>query len=228
MDKYLVIVDDGHQYPNGDPGAVISETTEARQNVEVGNELVKRLQAREQIRVLRVPVNFGGQDTIDWVNSVSNKDALVISIHHNASVDPSASGVECYHYLNNVSGMRLSGMICRNISKKLGMKNRGAKTENYSQHKKIGIISKTKGTAVLVECGFLTNEYDRLRILDPQIDDKFAEAIDEAVAEFLGIETVVTPPEQEEPSNSQRIEYVSKKMDIVIKLKEVVNLVNNL
>jgi len=183
----LIIVE-GHQYPNGDPGAIAKGTTEARQNVEVGDETVKLFRNVKTLEVLHCPQDLGGVAEIAWVNAHADSDTIVVSIHHNASKDANASGVEAYHYKGNADGQELARIICGKISEKTGIYNRGAKIESQSQHNHIGIISRTKGTAVLVECGFMTNPYDKNHILNPDLDNAFSEAIFDGVTEFLGKE----------------------------------------
>lgn len=228
MNKQKVIWVDGHQHPHGDRGAVIPETTEARQNVEVGDEAVLRFAVLSDIEFLRCPVELGGQDEIDWVNAHANNDTIVISCHHNACDDERASGVEAFYYNGNARGQKLAEMICERIASKTGQKNRGAKIESQSQHKSIGIISKTKGTAVLVECGFLTNSYDKKHILDPTLDNAFSEAIFEAVAEFLGLEVVVTPELKDDPLEEQKkiIAEIIEKTRVA--LSEIENFIEDL
>jgi len=187
----LIIVD-GHQYPHGDTGAVIRETTEARQNVEIGDETVERFRGTD-LEVLHCPQELGGVDEIAWVNAHADSKTLVISIHHNACADPTAHGVEAYNYKGNADGQELARIICKKISEKTGIYNRGVKIESQSHLGKLGIISKTNGTAVLVECGFMTNPYDKNYILNPDLDNAFSEAIFEGVTEFLGIELPIKP-----------------------------------
>ena len=216
MQKIILIA--GHAYPTGDTGATIPQTTEARQNVEVVDEVSSLLESkkynRDDIRfeIYKCPHELSGQAEINWVNDRSDNDAIILSIHHNAEPTGKASGVEAYYHAGNKKGEDLAIKICRKISEKTGTPNRGAKIESQSQHNSIGIISKTKGTAVLIECGFLTNPKDQQTILDPNKDNLYSEAIAEALEEFLGIPKPETIPTQETP-NSPILEEMKNLVD---------------
>lgn len=76
---------------------------------------------------------------------------IAISIHLN-SYNGSASGVECHNWDRRTKG--LSDKITRNISKELGIKNRGYKESNYQ------VLRETNPLAILIECCFVDSKTD--------------------------------------------------------------------
>lgn len=84
--------------------------------------------------------------------------ALDISIHLNSGRndykgDGNTGGVEVFNYDGRTKA--ISERICRNISTRLGITNRGTK---YSQT--LYVLSNTKSTALLVECCFVDDKDD--------------------------------------------------------------------
>ena len=235
MTKKILIIG-GHIKKNGakitapwDKNLVI---TEGSQNIEGADELFDSLVAKFQtfifqnkIAIMKCPHDLDVSGEIDWVNKNSDKGSIIISIHHNAELTGKASGTEAFFYAGNKEGEDLAIKICRKISKKTGLPNRGAKIESKTQYDSIGIISKTKGTAVLVECGFLTNPKDRDIILNPQKDNLFSEAIAEALAEYLGI-SMQPAPETMQKSYSdyldEAIEHEEKALELMKKIRDVI------
>ena len=76
---------------------------------------------------------------------------IAISIHLN-SYNGSASGVECHNWDSRTKG--LSDKITANISKELGIKNRGYKESNFQ------VLRETNPLAILIECCFVDSKTD--------------------------------------------------------------------
>ncbi len=81
---------------------------------------------------------------------------VFISLHTNASVNPSANGSEAliYSRSSNVS-FELAEDILENLSEVTGLRNRGV-----IERPGLYILKRTSMPAVLVEMGFITNPYE--------------------------------------------------------------------
>jgi N-acetylmuramoyl-L-alanine amidase len=79
----------------------------------------------------------------------SERDAVFVSIHYNASPRSSAHGIETYS--ENNRGAALAARIQRQLVIRVSTENRGVRSAEYY------VLRKCRLPAVLVECGFLTN-----------------------------------------------------------------------
>ncbi|MCP1996662.1 N-acetylmuramoyl-L-alanine amidase [Flavobacterium sp. HSC-61S13] len=87
------------------------------------------------------------------------KGDVIIDMHLNAG-GPTATG--CEVFISNTAGMEsktLAKELVDQLSKSMGITNRGVKTESQSARGKIGVLNKA-GTAVLIEFCFITNMTD--------------------------------------------------------------------
>lgn len=109
-------------------------------------------------------------------NLANSKNATrYISIHLNKAANEKANGVEIY--VTSTAGEEVAIPILRELLK-LGYKNRGVK---YTDS--LYVLNHTNAPAVLIECGFLSNEYD-MKLYNP-------EKIAAAIATGLGYTTKI-------------------------------------
>lgn len=125
------------------------------------------------------------KDVYDTVNEKakkanSSKADLFLSIHCNSAASASANGTEALIYGHDGESDILATNISNYISDKLELRNRGVKVR-----KDLVVLNSTSMPAVLVETAFISNEYDRNKLLNNQKD--FAEAIAKGIFEYLGI-----------------------------------------
>ena len=76
-----------------------------------------------------------------------------ISIHLNASTNPSAKGCEVWIYDENSKLKNLANNLCNNLSTKINTPNRKVK---YS--KKLSVLKNTKMPSLLIEVDFISNK----------------------------------------------------------------------
>ncbi|MRJ09146.1 N-acetylmuramoyl-L-alanine amidase [Ornithobacterium rhinotracheale] len=141
-----------------DSGAVANGYIERDEMDKLRNMIVARLKARGH-----------AYNTDD--NSESNRvyqgrirkelrtGDVVMDLHLNAG-RPEATGVEVYISQNaGTDSKKLAKEAVDGLAKIMGIANRGVKTDNQSQHSRIGILN-LRGTAVLIEFAFITNKSD--------------------------------------------------------------------
>lgn len=165
-----IILDPGHGMSNRrrgeyDPGACAGGATEAAIAMEWSNELRTILIARK-CRVVRTRVD--AKDPAPVIRrddiAVSYGGDLMLSLHCNSG-GGKASGTEVFYRGEDDREMarRLSAVV----SKALGIRDRGAKTERESQHTALAVMEFDK--CWLLEIGFIDHPGDRAKMLDPGV-----------------------------------------------------------
>ena len=116
--------------------------------------------------------------------NTQNADCYV-SIHANAYGTGewnSAGGIETYVYPSKPrEALALAQKIQRNLISSTGLRDRGVKTADFH------VLRETKMTAVLVECGFMTNKEEASLLRTPIYRKRCAQAIAKAIAEQYGL-----------------------------------------
>lgn len=149
-----VIIDPGHG--GKDRGAVWGGVSEASLNLILSKKVEALLKAN------RIPVRLTRTSdvylSLDQRAAVANRyrDAIFLSIHFNAHTNTSFTGVESFYM--SEKGKRIATSIQSGIIRQTKARNRGIKLG-----KEFAVINKTKFPAVLVECGFISNPYERRR-----------------------------------------------------------------
>lgn len=82
---------------------------------------------------------------------------IFISVHVNAAANESANGFETFRYPSSQSGYKLQKYL-HDALKGNWPTDRGLKEARFT------VLSKTKMPAVLIECGFITNEGDMMLV----------------------------------------------------------------
>ena len=195
-----VYIDAGHDY-GGDRGAVrvINGVTydETTLNIEVAEYLRTELinKGYEVIMARRIgerPTSSNYRENL-WnrINAANNANAdFYISIHQNASTTTSANGVEAYYSsvkpdsLNDITyklntSKAVAASISSGIASALSMTNRGAKDDEFM------VVKYTNMPAVLVECGFISNESDAKKISNATNQKKIASVIADSIHNAL-------------------------------------------
>jgi N-acetylmuramoyl-L-alanine amidase len=123
------------------------------------------------------------------------KADLFVSIHANAYGDGgwnSAQGIETYVYETRPpAAVALANAVQRQLIRATGRPDRGVKSANFH------VLRETKMTAILVECGFMTNREECELLKSDAYRRKCAEAIVAGIVETYGLkpkQTVQTPP----------------------------------
>lgn len=123
-------------------------------------------------------------------------DALV-SIHANAygSGWNDAQGIETFVYTPRpAEAVRLAEAVQQRLLLETGRRNRGVKADN------LHMVRETDMTAILVECGFMTNKAEAELLKSDSYRRACAKAIAEGLAEVYGLKLKVvaaTPPAKE-------------------------------
>ncbi len=171
-----VVIDAGHG--GTDPGAVRCGVLEKSLNMRLVNFLVPKLEAMG----LKVVLTRSGDTAVsldaraDRVRT-ENGD-IFLSIHQNASANPKATGVEIFFAPGTryaAQSMLLGHAILYSV---LGSAD-GYGTAMDRGIKRAGfrVIRKADCPAVLLECGFLSNDIDREKLMQDDYLQKMADCI---------------------------------------------------
>lgn len=111
------------------------------------------------------------------ISNNANVD-IFVSIHQNGAENKSARGVETFCNTGSTKGKVLAQYVQNELVKLNYTPNRGVKEANFY------VIKYTKAPAILVECGFVTNEQDA-DFVNQNIDN-IALAIAKGIGKYLG------------------------------------------
>jgi N-acetylmuramoyl-L-alanine amidase len=142
-----VVIDPGHG--GTDPGAVRGRLYEKHLCLDVALRLETALRAQGLRTILtrRADKTLALTDRTRLANKFPH--AIFVSLHFNASRKTTAKGMET-HYLSP-KGKLLATAIQRMLDNRVPGKDRGIKEDDFK------VLRSTQGTAVLVECGFISN-----------------------------------------------------------------------
>ncbi|MDA7881851.1 N-acetylmuramoyl-L-alanine amidase [Akkermansiaceae bacterium] len=162
-----VIIDPGHG--GKDRGALWGGVAEADLNMLVARKVEASLQARGYSVTLtrRSDVFLSLSKRAEIANRYRN--AVFVSIHFNATNYTSVKGTETFY--TGEKGRYLASAIQQELIRKLKVRNRGVR---YSQ---FAVLRQTVCPAVLVECGFISNSYERSRCKTSAYQTLTAQAI---------------------------------------------------
>jgi N-acetylmuramoyl-L-alanine amidase len=185
VDKRIVI-DPGHG--GGDPGVSVPDGALRWTEAEIAYDLAARLEGRLAAAGMRVHLTRGPKlrepltesDRASLANELGAD--LLISLHLDGHVNPSASGVATYHYgqyaeggVTSTLGERLAALVQREIVVRTAMR------DCHTHAKTWDLLRLTRMPAVRVEVGYLTSREDRNRLIDPSFRDRVVGAIVAAV-----------------------------------------------
>ncbi|CAN5240334.1 hypothetical protein BH23VER1_BH23VER1_12160 [soil metagenome] len=169
-----VVLDPGHG--GHDNGAKWGGVPEKRLTLDVCRRVQKLLGQRGVSAVLtRTSDSFV---SLDGRAAKANRyrSAVFVSVHFNAHWNRSVKGIESFYMSGN--GRVLASRIQNRLLNRIRTTNRGLKSKSYA------VLRKTRCPAVLVECGFLSNAWERQRCNSAWYRQLLAQAIAEGVVAY--------------------------------------------
>lgn len=101
------------------------------------------------------------------------RSAVLVSIHCNADPRRRARGIETFY--TGSAGYRLARSIHTRLDSRTSTPNRGIKRRGLM------VLTKTRGAAALVECGFLTSPAERRLLTTASYQKRIAQAIADGI-----------------------------------------------
>lgn len=166
-----VCVDAGHG--GSDPGAVNGERYEKKAALAIAKKVGTKL--TEKGYLVRFTRNSDKALSLaERCQTSNNFDAdLFVSIHLNSATNKSATGVETLRYPKvGTRTKNLAKNVQTELIAALGWKDRGVK-----ERSDLYVLKHTVASAVLVECGFLSNDAESEKLFDSKWQEKIASAI---------------------------------------------------
>jgi N-acetylmuramoyl-L-alanine amidase len=120
------------------------------------------------------------KNRLEIMNRYDN--ALVLSVHQNQFTDPGYSGAQMFFPKDSAEGQRLAECMRSQFKELLQPKNM---RETKPVGKEMYLMHNAKNTAVMVECGFLSNPQEAKLLESPDYQKKVAFTIFTGAKEYL-------------------------------------------
>ena len=111
----------------------------------------------------------------------SSEKNVVISIHQNKFTQEQYSGTQIFYSPNNENSAKLSEAIKENIVSLIQPQN---KRETKKADNNIYLLYNANVPAVIVECGFISNAQEALKLKDNDYQNKIAFAVFSGFLEY--------------------------------------------
>ena len=186
-----VVIDAGHG--GDDPGKIgINGAPEKDINLRITEKLRQYLEA-DGIRVVLTRETEDGlydasapnkkvQDMKRRIEKIEQTDpVLTVSIHQNSYPEEYVHGAQVFYYNGSSGGEQLAGLIQTQLIQDLDTENHRQIKPNDSYY----LLKKTKGTIVIVECGFLSNAAEAGKLCDEAYQDRVAWSIHKGILQYI-------------------------------------------
>jgi N-acetylmuramoyl-L-alanine amidase len=195
MSKPLhILLDPGHG--GRDPGAVAGGIREADVNLRIAGRLWSMLEeSGHQMTMTRAC-----DKTVPLTRRVETERQyhfdLFVSIHCNASENPAARGMEIWTSPGKTRADAAATSIWNALKKVFGHVTPmrvGVSDGDADKESLFHVLTHTSCPAVLIECGFLTNDADRAFLIDPENQTDIADVIAAGIEDWRKNDAVLTP-----------------------------------
>ena len=183
----VIVIDPGHG--GNDNGAEVNNVLEDEINLSIAKILYQKLFDQGCIvHVTRsgdydlAPLDSPTRKMKDlkrrtqFINEV-NAD-LFISIHLNIFIQEQVKGIQVFYQQYKDESKKLAKSLQNEFNKLINEKNKKPKIGDYY------ILNNTYPTGVLIECGFLSNDEDRLNLNNHDYQDKICKIIYKGILDF--------------------------------------------
>ena len=122
------------------------------------------------------------QDMKRRIEKIEQTDpVLTVSIHQNSYPEEYVHGAQVFYYNGSSGGEQLAGLIQTQLVRDLDPENHRQIKPNDSYY----LLKKTKGTIVIVECGFLSNAAEAGKLCDEAYQDRVAWSIHKGILQYI-------------------------------------------
>lgn len=172
----VIVIDAGHG--GADTGAMRGNTLEKDLTLDIALRVEQILQERGLKKVVMTRRSDETLSLARRVEIANEKNAdIYVSIHINASVKTEIKGIETHYYTEK--GYDVAKIIHEELIENIDTEDRGLfKSKFY-------VINHTEAPAVLLELGFISNEYERSKLCSDTRQKESAEAIAEGIINYL-------------------------------------------
>lgn len=188
--KYKVIIDSGHG--GIDPGKVgINGAYEKDINLSIALLLMDILEDRDCEVIMTRKTDTGLYSESDSNKKISDlkkrveimnseNPNVIVSIHQNSFTQESSKGAQVFYQSSSVEGKKFAEIMQQNMTV-LDETNKRVAKPNSDYY----ILKNSKGVAIIVECGFLSNSKEAQMLITEDYQKKIAEAIADGIINYL-------------------------------------------
>ena len=190
-EKITIVVDCGHG--GIDPGKVgVNGAYEKDVNLSIGLFLKEALE-KEKCRVImtretdiglyqETDTNKKTADLKKRVEMMNQEDVdLIISVHQNSFSSESSRGAQVFYHSGSESGEAFARLLQAQLISSLDTSNHREAKWNADYY----LLKNTEKTAVIVECGFLSNQEEAEKLCDEAYQRQVAWAIAQGTMQYI-------------------------------------------
>ena len=159
---YILVVDDDREIVGAIAIVLTRETEDGLYDAHASNKKVQDMKRRIEIIEKTDPV-------------------LTVSIHQNSYPEEYVHGAQVFYYTGSMGSETLASGIQDQLVRGLDPENHRKVKANDSYY----LLKKTKGTIVIVECGFLSNQAEAEKLCDEEYQDRIAWLIHKGILRYL-------------------------------------------
>lgn len=176
-DRVHFVIDAGHG--GKDPGTQQNGIDEKDLTLDLALRVKKVLEGRKySITLTRdKDVFLPLVDRAEVANKIPG--SVFVSLHFNSHHNRSVQGIETFYWPGSVKSHKLASFIQGELNRRIVTRNRGVKPNG-----ELGVLRATKGTAALVECGFISNRWEAQRCQSAWFKQVLAEEIAQALIRY--------------------------------------------
>lgn len=190
-DNLLVVLDAGHG--GKDPGALGSDQEgniilkEKDANLTIANKVAAILKERgiKYKQTRSTDVYLALQEITDYANRLDAD--LFVSVHNNAVENTEISGTMVLYNSDGTDTYGIDSKTIATFIKNEVVNNVDITDRGIVSRPGLWVLRKTKMPAVLIECAFVTNEYDRSLLMDEDVLDMYALSIADGIEKSLEV-----------------------------------------
>lgn len=175
-----IVIDAGHG--GGDVGSIREGINEKDINLSIAQKVQQLL---EQQGATVIMTRAYDQDlSLEARTKISNdsKADLFVSIHQNAIEDNVTHGIETWFEEAKIESRKLAECVQASVIEATNGKDRGTKS-----HESFYVTQNTKAPSVLVECGFISSDTERMLLKDSTYQDHLARGIVKGISQYFSI-----------------------------------------
>ena len=184
--KKIIVIDAGHG--GEDSGAVgVSGVFEKDLNLQIANAVGDLLEKEGYLIVYTRSEDkllYGSEENVKGLRKISDlknrckiaesyPDSVFVSIHMNSFADSKYSGLQVYYADGNEDSRMLATAVQSSVAQMLQPEN----TRSIKNGKGMYLLNKTANTAVLIECGFLTNSEECKKLSEKEYQKQLSFSI---------------------------------------------------
>lgn len=171
-----ICIDPGHG--GAQPGAVYGGQQEKDATLQIGRKLARNLREMgyEVVMTRDNDATVSLRKRCDISNN-AGADAF-ISVHLNAAVNRTAHGAETWKWTSNKTS--LAQNVQTELVAAIGAKDRGVKSTTTFY-----VLKHTRAAALVIECGFMSNNKERAKLFDDDYQEKIAAGIAKGISKAI-------------------------------------------